>query len=69
MVPANIRYPRNWTWAFIFAGVERWLVVGSGIYRYNEVSLVSPSGNSMRGYAMKGAIWLRCYLKRERTSP
>ena len=42
MVPANIRYPRNWDWARIFARVEGWLVVGGRIYRHNEVSLVQP---------------------------
>jgi hypothetical protein len=38
MVPANIRYTRNWTWARILVRVEGWLVVVSRIYRYNEVS-------------------------------
>ena len=42
MVPANIRYPRNWTRARIFARVEGRVVAGGGIYRYNEVRLVRP---------------------------
>ena len=36
MVPANIRYTRNWARTRILVRVERWLVVVIRIYRYNE---------------------------------
>ena len=53
MVPANIRYPRNWTRPRILARVEGWLVIGGRVYRYNEVSYFRPFCNSMRDYANK----------------